>query len=180
MTERPSVRELLLRYLDGTLPSGEQSHVEQLLRQDDTARDLLRDIALQAVVIADGQRVHRAASVETGAAAPGDIPGRTGNWLRLPVTVAAVALIAVTISLFLPGRVNPAEVVTINAFNGPLEWTRDGGRVTEVLSVGEQLAGGTLELLAPDSWFEFQFADQSKVTLTGLSAVTVPQNPKTP
>ncbi len=52
---------LLLRWVDGDLSIQERAHVETLLRSDPAARALLREIAEQAVVFADLERMATAA-----------------------------------------------------------------------------------------------------------------------
>ena len=56
MNGRKPTLELLLRYLDNDLPSDERTDVEELLRQDQAAREMFREIAQQAVVVADVAR----------------------------------------------------------------------------------------------------------------------------
>ena len=38
--------------------------------------------------------------------------------------------------------------------------------------MGDQLAGGTIEGMAPDAWFELQFTDGSTVMISGFSMLT--------
>ncbi|MGZ0171907.1 MAG: FecR domain-containing protein [Planctomycetales bacterium] len=171
MTDRKPTLELLLRYLDNDLPSNERTDVQDLLRQNQAAREMFREIAQQAVVIADVARVSGATCVERTAEVSSDIRGRLAARQRLLLAVAAIAFLAVTVSLLRLGG-EPA-IVTIKALNGPVEWIGSGGRVTEGLAVGRALPGGTIELLSADSWIEFEFHDESTVTLSGQSAVTI-------
>ena len=52
-----SVRELLLRYVDGQTSEEEDAEVERMLCQDELAREFLREVAEQAVMIADLERM---------------------------------------------------------------------------------------------------------------------------
>ena len=45
--------------------------------------------------------------------------------------------------------------------------------MTDELTAGSALPGGTIELMSAASWIEFEFRDHSTVTLSGLSAVTI-------
>ena len=67
MKDAESHQELLLRYLDGNLGSGEEAQVAELLRADPEARAFIRDIAEQAVTLADVERVAERRGKELGA-----------------------------------------------------------------------------------------------------------------
>ena len=69
-------------------------------------------------------------------------------------------------------RFSEDAVATISGASGALIWTGDRGRIVSEITVGTQLAGGTIEGLAPDSWFELRFRDGSTVTLSGASLLT--------
>lgn len=181
MNDHNSTLELLLRYLDNELPTDERTAVEDLLRQDSAAREMFREIAQQAVVIADVARVCHPAGIErtddlsseteSSQAVSSGIQGRVATRRKLLLAAAVTALLAVTISLLRRG--GELEIVTITALNGPVQWIGSGGRVTEELVVGGTLPGGTIELLSSDSWLEFEFLDESTVTLAGQAAVTI-------
>lgn len=91
---------------------------------------------------------------------------------RVLLALAGVALIAFLTQTYLI-RDFRNEIITVTSVGGPIAWTGDGGRVSNELAVGEKLPGGTMELLAPDSFVEFAFEDQSTVSLAGLSAITI-------
>lgn len=171
MNERKPTLELLLRYLDNDLSSDERTDVEDLLRQDQAAREMLREIAQQAVVVADVARVSGATRVGKPSDVSSETRGRSAGRQRLLLTVATIAFLAATVSMLRRG--GEPEIVTIKALNGPVEWIGSGGRVTEELAVGRALPGGTIELLSADSWIEVEFHDGSTVTLSGQSAVTI-------
>ena len=171
MNDRESTLELLLRYLDNNLPTDERTAVEDLLRQDRATREIFREIAQQAVVVADVARVGGASHVKKTAEVSSGIRVRSATRRRLMLSVIAIALLAVTVSLLRRG--GEPEIVTIKALNGPVEWIGSGGCVTTELVVGGTLPGGTIELLSADSWIEFEFLDESTVTLSGQAAVTI-------
>lgn len=66
MSLPPLDRELLLRFLDGTLPEAEELVVAQHLRDNPTARAFLREVAEVAIAVADCGRMAQAAGLPTG------------------------------------------------------------------------------------------------------------------
>lgn len=173
MNDRDPTCDLLLHYLDGTLSPEDRTDVERMLLRDAEARLTLRDMAEQAVVSADMDRVRRGTPKETKVKTLGDNPGRIqAEGMRL-LALAAVAMVVVVLTQLLLRHEHERKIITITALSGPLEWTGDGGLVTQEFAVGRKLSGGTMELLAPDSWIEFEFQDRSKVTLMGQADVTI-------
>ncbi len=171
----PTIR----RYLLGIASDHEVRELERRLRSDEGLQDqLLLEAELDAHLRQEAQlgptdsdRQPQDAMVTAAAGSGADSP-RLHTTNRVLVAVAVVAIFALLGQAMLIGdRVD--EIITITSVSGPVEWTGDGGRVTDDLTVGEKLPGGTIELLAPDSWVEFAFDDQSTVTLTGLSATTI-------
>ncbi len=57
MNPNDAPRELLLRHLDGRLTQEERLRVAELLRTDPAARAFLREVAEQAVMVADLERI---------------------------------------------------------------------------------------------------------------------------
>ncbi len=57
MTLPDSIRELLMKYLDDQTTAEENAEVERLLCHDELARDFLREVAEQAIMIADLERM---------------------------------------------------------------------------------------------------------------------------
>ncbi len=66
----------------------------------------------------------------------------------------------------------PVSIARITGLNGDLIWTGDRGQIVRSPKVGMDLAGGTIEGLAPDSWFELRFNDGSTVMISGSSLLT--------
>ena len=111
---------------------------------------------------------------------------RPPKFTRALLAVAALIIVVLSASLFFrqPNMKRPIEKVTVQqpsanppiakiaGLSGPLQWTGDGGRVSYDLSVGLELAGGTIEGLAPGSWFELEFNDGSTATISGNSMLT--------
>ena len=63
-------------------------------------------------------------------------------------------------------------IARVSGLSGSLIWTGDRGQIRRELKLGTELAGGTIEGLAPDSWFELQFRDGSTVMISGTSLLT--------
>ena len=87
---------------------------------------------------------------------------------RTLLTVAALIIVALTVSLYYQQTSAQRPIATITGLSGSLQWTGDGGRVTYDLGVGLELAGGTVEGLTPGSWFELEFNDGSTATISGI------------
>lgn len=171
--------ERLVRHVDGRLSGAEADQVAASLRDDAAARRFLREMAEQAVMIADLERETRGrrALVHEDAAA---MPAK-GRLARFPkpsrpfaVILALAASIGVLLSvgLFIRGSQHRGEIATITALDGAIQWTGDGGRVVRDLTVGTRLKGGIIEGIEPLSWFELQFTDGTTVEITGNSTLT--------
>ena len=171
--------ELIRQYLLGMASDEQVNELEGRLRSDEQLQD---EFLLQAELdahlrqeaqsgFADGNQPVADTHVRTITPSSNNST-RVQTMNRVLFVIAVVALIAV-FSQAIPFREHKHEFITITSLSGPVEWTGDGGRVTEHLAVGARLPGGTMELLGPDSWINFEFQDQSTVTLTGLSEVTI-------
>ncbi|MBT5019347.1 FecR family protein [Planctomicrobium sp.] len=68
------------------------------------------------------------------------------------------------------------RVALISGMSGSLQWTGDGGRVSRNVEVGDELSGGTIEGMTPESWFELTFEDGSTVSISGHSMLTYADN----
>ena len=53
MKDGISHEELLVRFLDGSLSPSEEAELMQLLKQDTSARESLREMSEQAIAVAD-------------------------------------------------------------------------------------------------------------------------------
>ena len=93
---------------------------------------------------------------------------------KLPVAIAAAAAAVVVLiaGVYFQRPSAEREIAKITGLSGSLQWTGDGGRVFHDLSVGTELPGGTIEGMAPGSWFELEFNDGSHVTISGNSMLT--------
>jgi len=181
MKDTESNQELILRYLDGNLLPEEEIQVTDLLRSNSEARAFLREVAEQAVTVADAERVkqHRWGELE----ARQDWAGNRlkahskmeGPRIRLagwPWAVAAAAVVVLIASLYLLQPNAELKIATITGLSGSLQWTGNGGQVFHNLRVGTELSGGTIEGMVPGSWFELEFNDGSTVMISGNSTLT--------
>ena len=66
-----------------------------------------------------------------------------------------------------------SPIARIVELSGSIRWLGDLGLFRHTLQVGSSLTGGTLELLAADSWTEIAFLDGSSVTVSGTATVTL-------
>lgn len=97
-------------------------------------------------------------------------------WIAI-ASIAAMALIAISIQLAYQTKANSANdsppiIAKITGSSGPLQWIGDEGIVESGLKTGAKLTGGTIDGLSPDSWFELEFNDKSKVVISGNSVLT--------
>jgi len=182
MKDTESRQELLLRYLDGNLLPEEEAQVADLLRCDPDARAFLRDVAEQAVVVADAERVEgrRRSELEARQDWAGNrrealsrMGGSRTRFARWPWAVAAAAVVALIASVVLLRPRAEPKIVQITELNGAVRWTGGGGQVVPDLYVGSSLPGGTLESLSADSWIDLEFRDGSTVTASGQSVMTI-------
>ena len=178
MTRHDDLQEQLLRYLDGSLSTEDVLHVEQLLRERQEIRDELRTIAETAVVIADVERIHgqtsaTADTISIKAAVQSDAGDLRRSSSSVILVLAGLAVACVLIVAFILQQTGQPEIVIVRSLGGPAEWTGSGGAVTDSVKAGDSLPGGTIELLSPGSWIEFEFEDGSTVSLSGRASMTL-------
>ena len=105
--------------------------------------------------------------------------------LAVAAGVIAVLSVGLVYQLIYPGQgiqeasnivtrrsIVDAPIARITGLSGSLIWTGDRGQIVRDIKVGRELAGGTIEGVAPDSWFELQFNDGSTVMISGTSMLT--------
>ena len=69
-------------------------------------------------------------------------------------------------------RDSDMSIARITGLSGSLIWTGDRGQIVREHENRTELAGGTIEGMAPDSWFELQFNDGSTVMISGTATLT--------
>lgn len=179
MNDENDSEELIDRHLRGELDEAEKERLAELLDSNAAARQEFVEYAQWDTEFAEalresnqyGQRVSK----------PAD--------LRLMLATAAAVIVALSAGLIyqlayprsgIPGtndvvkqrRDSDMPIARITGLSGSLIWTGDRGQMVRKMKVGTELAGGTIEGMAPDSWFELQFNDGSKVMISGNSTLT--------
>ena len=183
-------QELIDRHLRGELTEEEKERLAELIDSDvalrkDFVERVQWDTDLAAALRNEGERkidafeqsILNVSKEKSGRA-------QSTRHLQRLLTVATLVIVALSSALIYDKTRVPSEVVEsgeepvdtsvarITGLNGGLIWTGDRGEIVRDISVGTELAGGTIEGLAPDSWFELQFHDGSNVTISGTSMLT--------
>ena len=196
MSDARDWQQLIDRHLRGELSESEQERLAELLDSDAAARkDFVEQVQWDtrfAEVLRESRGSSREPNVDEGADAA-FVERTVTIGKRTPTTritnvllaAAAVIIVALIASLyFQQANTRRADriavqqpsvdlpIARISGLSGPLQWTGDGGRVTYDLSAGAELSGGTIEGLAPGSWFELEFNDGSTETISGNSMLT--------
>ena len=193
MNDKNDWEELIDRHLRGELDEGEKEHLAELLDSDATARQGFVEHVQWDTEMSEALRETRYSlrDVDDLIAEQSALKseGARTRLLRMMLAVAAVVIVALSASLIdqlaqTKGRsvetgntaeqppASDASIAKITGLSGALIWTGDRGQIIRKISVGTQLAGGTIEGLAPDSWFELQFRDGSTVMISGTSLLT--------
>ena len=168
--------ELLLRFIDGKASSEERRRAMELLRTDRAARDFMREVAEQSVMVADLERTALGRQQELSPRAAESqrvvVPVRFRRWPWLAAAAALMALLAVAAIQFLPAK--QREVARVSKVTGSTEFVGSRGEAGHALTVGSRLrAGDTLETCSIDAWIELELRDGSKMTVAGHSALRV-------
>ena len=179
MNPNDAPRELLLRYLDGRLTSEERLRVAELLRTDSQARAFLREVAEQAVMVADLEQIALARQEElhsrpVSPAVQGHkiVPVRFRSWRWGVAAAVMLTLLAVfayqLVPAFKPGMVRVSKVTGSSQFFG------SKGKSENMLTPGASLgAGDTLETRSCDAWIELKLRDGSTITIAGHSTLRI-------
>ena len=177
------------------------AEVRQTLRRSMTMDSALRDRA-EAELLAPESDIEFAEALRESSQSSRDVgilaaerKITDGQWaskpavMRLMLATAAVVIVALSAGLIyqraypLGGNPETNDVATqrrdsdpsvakITGLSGALIWTGDRGQIVRDVKVGTELAGGTIEGMAPDSWFELKFNDGSTAMIAGTSTLT--------
>lgn len=166
-------RERMLRVLESGSPE-ERRELEHWLKSDPAARDLLREMAEQAIVIADEARSEgaRHAVLKVSKPAQAKPVSRAIRWVPLSLAAGLAALLAVGVTGLI---LRPNPVVSVADLSGAVRWTGSGGEVRPVERAGTRLPGGTLETLSENSAATIHFHDGSEIVLTGIGQIVFSQ-----
>ena len=162
----------LLVFLDGGGSAEERRQVEAILRQDQAARDLLRDLAEQAVTVADCRRM---AGVGHETQTRQEERPRAGRqaW-RWPAIAAGLVVAAAAAGAF---SARPAALLVIGQVPKAVGATRlftAGGRIEEGIATGATVGpGDTIESRSSDAWVATDLGDGATLTIAGESVIRV-------
>ena len=193
MNEKNDWEELIDRHLRGELVEAEKEQLAELLDSAAAARREFVEHVQWDTEMAEALREsrHSLDDVDSMAAkrsAPNGEGAKT-KFLRMMLAVAAAVIVALSSGLIYQlaqtksrsveigniaeqPRASEPSIAKITGLSGALIWTGDRGQIVQDITVGTELAGGTIEGLAPDSWFELQFHDGSTVMISGTSLLT--------
>ncbi len=179
MSDANDWHELIDRHLRGELSEPEKERLAELLDSDSSAREEFVQQVQWDTRFADVLRESRDANTdpEVDAVFSKRTPSMhkraaTTTFIKTLLAIAAVTILVLTASLYFQRPSTQRPIAKITGVSGPLQWTGDGGRVFYDLSVGAEVAGGTVEGMTPGSWFELKFNDGSTVTSSGNSTLT--------
>ena len=172
----PASIERLLRLLDGNLAPEEQAEVSAWLSRDASARRLLRDLAEQAVGLAEIAH-QEDATTETPRPPQHPLPVTArrrplmARWQSVAITlVASIVVTASGYSAWTLGRLPPARVARAV---GPTRLFSASGRTVDGIPEGHRLQpGDTLESLSSDAWITTDLVG-GQLTTAGDSVVRV-------
>jgi len=172
----PASIERLLRLLDGNLAPEEQAEVSAWLSRDASARRLLRELAEQAVGLAEFAHQEDAAR-ETSHPPQHSVPvvprrrPLLARWQSVAITlVASIVVTASGYSAWTLGRLPPARVARAV---GPTRLFSASGRTVDGIPEGHRLQpGDTLESLSSDAWITTDLVG-GQLTTAGDSVVRV-------
>ena len=159
---------LLARLVEETITSRELADLEAMLDVNPEAqRRYLHYLGLHA-------------DMQQAQDIPRPRPARQRRW-ALSAALFGIASLIVAVVLLRESWQQEAEVASPIAqvvdLSGSIRWLGDIGTPKDSLKIGSALTGGTLELLAADSWTEIAFLDGSTVTASGTATVTLSEGP---
>ena len=193
MNDKNDWEELIDRHLRGELIESEKERLTELLDTNAAARQEFAEHVRWDTEFAEALREssHSPSDADILAAERAKTDAKSASKptsLRLMLGAAAVVIVALSAGLiyqlaYSEGGIADTNNLTtqrrvsesiarITGLSGSLIWTGDRGQIVRDVKVGTELAGGTIEGMAPDSWFELQFNDGSTVMISGTSMLT--------
>lgn len=179
MSQHDLQYESLLRYLDGNSTEAERRQIAQQLCTDPDARERLREVAEQAVLMADLERNAAARQDATRHAHPvrsASRPRQAGRFRR-PVwkwgVAAALSALALVVAFMVVPVSRPAAIQVSKA-TGASQYFGSTGTIENELQPGMSLgAGDTLETRSCDAWIAIGLEDGSSITIAGRSSLSI-------
>ncbi len=204
MTLPDSMRELLMKYLDGQTTAEENAEVERLLCHDELVRDFLREVAEQAIMIADlermagspdhlrlAEKVRNSVSNSPLENSPESDPSSLGFPLaplattkdqagRLVGALWAVVSLCIVGVLFitLPKAPSPSssDEFLVEKVTGSSRYFASSGQPEKTLSVQEKLrVGDVVETRSCDAWVTMSTVRGTLATIAGHSNLRILQ-----
>ena len=193
MNDENDLEELIECHMRGELSEVEKERLAEMLDSNAATRKELVEHAHWDTQLAEAMRESRDSLRE-----PDDLPAERSTtireqlsrntFLRMLLAAAAVVIVSLSAGLYLQRAsaeqrmaemneviqrpVVEPPIARITGLSGTLIWTGDRGQIVRDVKVGTELAGGTIEGMAPDSWFELEFNDGSTVMISGTSMLT--------
>jgi hypothetical protein len=177
------VDELVSRMIEGLLTDEERQRLNRLLSDFPDAVKCYQELldnheALCAIY--PGDLYESLNSVEatltpvTQSNSHVNVESHQGRLRGIAIVASLASVVALLLLSIIPTLLSSDDkmIATVTDLSGSHAWTGDRGEIVRDISVGTQLAGGTIEGMAPDSWFELQFNDGSKITIAGISVLT--------
>ena len=177
MKDGISQEELLVRFLDGSLSPSEEAELMQLLEQDSSARESLREMSEQVIAVADLERTSVAVRAETARQ-----PQREPNvdehafmrgFLRVSFKFVLPLAALVTLTTVVLQEIiskEPATFLKISKVSCASHLHTALGKIEDQLEVNMPVReGDTVESRSCDSWLVLQLGDKSHITLAGHS-----------
>lgn len=179
MKADPSRNERLLRYLDGRLSPAEDRQIRDWLRTEPAARAFLREVAEQAAMVADLERIAAGRQgtfvprpLPTAGTDRQSVPVRFRAWPWVLAAAATVAILAVAVYRWLPH--SGPDAIRVTKVTGSSEYFGARGRIENALAAGTPLrAGDALETRSCDAWIDLRLLDGSTLTIAGHSSLRV-------
>lgn len=192
MSTNDDWQELIDRHLRGELTESEMERLAERLDSDPAARQAFVEESLWDTRMADVLRGGSDGKTgEVFAASDVSSPSQknsTNTVLRVLLAASIAVIVVLSVGLYqqqaqaerriaefesnVPKLKPEPSIAKIIGLSGSLIWTGDRGKIQRELEIGTELPGGTVEGVAPDSWFELQFNDGSTVMISGTSMLT--------
>ena len=162
----------LLVFLDGGGSPEERHQVESILSHDPAARDLLRDLAEQAVTVADCRRV--AGEENDTQTRQGERPRAGRQAWRWPAIAAGLVVAAAAAGAFSARPAAPLVNGQVTKAVGATRLFTAAGRIEEGIAAGATVGpGDTIESRSSDAWVATALSDGATLTIAGESVIRV-------
>jgi len=162
----------LLVFLDGGGSADERRQIEAILRQDSAARDLLRDLAEQAVTVADCRRM--AGGGNDTQTRQGERPRAGRQAWRWPAIAAGLVVAAAAAGAFSARPAAPPVIGRVAKAVGATRLFTAAGRIEEGIAAGATVGpGDTIESRSSDAWVATALGESATLTIAGESVIRI-------